>query len=101
MYWMNERELMETALGFLKKNDVMARHRRPQVRFGWWWFGPAVTLKWWWREWISHSSGAGVFKQLSVTAGLRTVHQPKLSSQQRPVTTDEGLEDPHKLCSSR
>ncbi|KAI4899728.1 hypothetical protein NFI96_013633 [Prochilodus magdalenae] len=31
MYWMNERELMETALGFLKKNDVMVRHRRPQA----------------------------------------------------------------------
>ncbi|KAI4894235.1 hypothetical protein NFI96_025428, partial [Prochilodus magdalenae] len=51
-----------------------------------------------------HSSAAG---HLSVTAGLRTVHQPKLFSQQclvgsvlwaascwqSPVSTDEGLED--------
>ncbi|KAI4896327.1 hypothetical protein NFI96_001899 [Prochilodus magdalenae] len=60
----------------------------------------AVTLTWWWCvlcwcEWIRH---------LSITAGLRIVHQPKLSSTtascgqqrpvgQRPVTTDEGLED--------
>ncbi|KAI4890148.1 hypothetical protein NFI96_020020, partial [Prochilodus magdalenae] len=33
------------------------------------------------------------FLFLSVTAGLGVIHQPKLTSQQHPVTTDEGLED--------
>ncbi|KAL7841193.1 hypothetical protein SRHO_G00248840 [Serrasalmus rhombeus] len=45
---------------------------------------------------------SSAFKHLSVTTGLRIIHQPKISSQQRPVTTDEGLEDDqHKLGSSR
>ena len=92
-----------------------------QVLCGWWVIlHTAVTLTWWWCvcvlgwcEWIRHSSAAG---HLSITPGLRIVHQPKLSSQQRPVdgvlcaascvqhpvTNDEGLEDDqHKLCGSR
>ena len=66
-----------------------------------------------WCEWIRHSSAAGNLEDLSVTAGLRIVHQLKLSSKQRPVgsvlwavssdqrpvTTDKVLEE-HKLCSS-
>ena len=38
------------------------------------------------QQWIRHSSAVGVFKHLSVTAGLRIIHQPKLSSQQHPVS---------------
>lgn len=35
--------------------------------------------------WITHCSAAGVFKHLSVTAGLRIVHQPKAARQPCPV----------------